>query len=67
MLTFKEWLELTSNEKSEGYKELSDSDKFKVRMGSYYDRNDKIDISTIFMKEINKMYNEINNNGQKKY
>lgn len=37
MLTFEDWLRLPNDkERGERYKELSDSDRFKVRMGDYY-------------------------------
>lgn len=37
MLTFEEWLKLPNDkERGERLKELSDGDRFKVRMGDYY-------------------------------
>lgn len=37
MLSFEEWLRLPNDkERGERCKELSDSDRFKVRMGDYY-------------------------------
>jgi len=36
MLKFEDWLKLSTKERGERYKELSDKDKFKVRMGEYY-------------------------------
>lgn len=37
MLTFEEWLRLPNDkERGERCKELSESDRFKVRMGDYY-------------------------------
>lgn len=60
MIAFNDWLKLPNEEKKIKYNDLSDSDKFKVRQGDYYERrNEKIDTSTSFMQEINRLYKEI--------
>lgn len=60
MITFKDWLGLSIDERKERYEDLSDKDKFKVRQGNYYlestKNNEGIDTNTDFMKEINQAY-----------
>ena len=61
MLKFKDWIILSKEEKAKKYADLSDDDKFLVRQGDYFNLDDEADTKydSEFIKEINKMYEEI--------
>lgn len=64
MIKFKDWMMLSKEEKIKQYVNLSDSDKFLVRQGDYFDNDrfkDAHDESD-FIKEIDEMYKDLKEN-----
>ena len=64
MLEFKDWMMLSKEEKIRQYVNLSESDKFLVRQGNYFDNdnNRNINQESEFIKEIDEMYNNFKQN-----
>lgn len=60
MITFFEWLELSDADKAKEYKNLSEQDKFRARMGHYYeDSKIIIDENDEFYKKIHELTNDM--------
>lgn len=62
MLKFKDWMMLSKEEKIRQYADLSESDKFLVRQGNYFDNDNNINQEGDFIKEIDEMYNDMKEN-----
>lgn len=62
MLKFKDWMMLSKEEKIKQYADLSESDKFLVRQGNYFDNDNNINQEGDFIKEIDEMYNDMKEN-----
>lgn len=61
MLNFKDWMMLSKEEKIRQYANLSESDKFLVRQGNYFDNdnNKNTNQESEFIKEIDEMYKNL--------
>ncbi len=61
MLNFKDWMMLSKEEKIRKYANLSESDKFLVRQGNYFDNdnNKNTNQESEFIKEIDEMYKNL--------
>ena len=64
MLNFKDWMILSKEEKIRQYANLSESDKFLVRQGNYFDNdnNKNTNQESEFIKEIDEMYKNLKQN-----
>ncbi len=64
MLNFKDWMMLSKEEKIRQYANLSESDKFLVRQGNYFDNdnNKNTNQESEFIKEIDEMYKNLKQN-----